>query len=304
MLSNIANELGMTYNNAPYKNWQPISSLQDAAPAAGPADVNSGYDAAAAARTAAYNQANANLNREEGRIDPQFEIAKSNLLDQYNAARNALTGQKNRAVRDYTTATDRTNQGRTENVQSINQNASNQYSGLMRLLGSRGAGASSAAQILAPYAVGQLANKQRGDIQRTYGMNMQDINTKQGDFLQDWQNKYNQTETDQANSLRELEGKRAQARLQIAQQRQQLDPYNAASYNSRINDLVGQIDQLARVSTYNAPTAAYIAPQLKDYQYQAPGGINQNKQVGEAAQQNVGPYYSLIGEDQKKEQVM
>jgi len=267
----------------------------------GPANV--AYDAAAARRASDYAAATGALDREAGRIDPQLNTAKSNIIDQFTSAINKLLLDKSRAERDYTTSTDRAKQGRQETVASIDQSVSNQNTGIRRLLGSRGAGASSAARILAPYAVGQVGNQQRGQVQRTYGQNMQDIDTKRGDYLQDWDTKRGETDSWRANEERTAEQRAAQARLKIAEDRRALDPYNAGAYNQNIQSLIGQIDALNRVATYTPPTVAYRAPEMKAYGYDPATGPTTSGGAS-AVEQNVGPYYTLLGEEQKKEGVV
>lgn len=273
-----------------YKGW-----------ASGPVVVNSTptYDAAAAQRAADYSAANEDVNYAEGRIDPNYQIGYDNLLGQYNSGMAKLTGDKERATRDYKTATTRAQDGRADTVSRINQGISNQFSGVKRLLGSRGAGSSSAAQIAAPYAVGALGNEQRQGVQRTYGMNMQDIDTKRGDYLQDWETKRGETETWKNNQTKALEAKRAEQRVKIAQQRAALNPGNAAQYRSSIRDLMTQIDNLQRTDSYVAPTAAYKAPELTAYGYQPAGGPSATGDTSVA--QKLGAYYTLLPEEQKEE---
>lgn len=264
----------------------------------GPAVVGT-YDPAAAQRAADYAGATEDLNFQEGQIDPNTGIARQNLAGQYQAALNKLLGDKSKAERDYKTTTDRTKQGRQDTVARIDQGVSQQYSGIQRLLGAHGAGNSSAAQIAAPYAVGALGNEQRQGVQRAYGMNMQDIATKQGDYLQDWNTKKGETDAWNTNQGRAIESNAAAARLKIAQDRAALNPGNAGAYRQNIHDLLSQIDNLKRVDTYAAPTVAYKAPELTAYGYQPAAGPTQGQT---AAQQNVGPYYTLLGEDQKKQE--
>ncbi len=239
------------------------------------------------------------MNYAEGRIDPNFQIGYDNLLGQYNSGINKLLGDKSRAERDYGIQTDRAKSGRQDTVSRINQGISNQFSGVKRLLGSRGAGSSSAAQIAAPYAVGALGNEQRQGVQRTYGMNMQDIDTKRGDYLQDWEVKRGETETWKNNQTKALEAKRAEQRVKIAQQRAALNPENAAQYRSSIRDLMTQIDNLGRTDSYVAPTAAYKAPELTAYGYQPAGGPAEGGDT--SAAQKLGAYYTLLPEEQKEE---
>lgn len=296
-------------NNSPGQEWSPAGAPV-ASPISyqelfgylggGPANFNSGANQ----NSTEFINANNALNLQEGRIDPQLGVARSNILDQYNSAINALLGQKDRATRDYTTATDRTKQDNQQAKAKIDQNVSQQNTGIQRLLGARGAGNSSAARILAPYAAGAVGNQQRGDVQRVYGRNIQDITTKQGDFLQDWETKRGQTESDKINRLNEAEANAANARLNIAQQRQALNPYNANGYTSTINDLISRIDSLARVNTYVPPTAAYKAPELTQYGYQSAAAPAYGD-VSQQATNNVGPYWTLLGNEdqQKKEQI-
>ena len=275
------------------------STLQSDPVVSGTADINaaSTYDPAAAQRAADYAAANDTLNFQESRIDPNAQIARESLLQQYNAGLAKLTGEKNRAERDYETQTTRAKQGREDTVARINQGVSRQFSGIKRLLGARGAGSSSASEIAAPYAVGALGNEQRQGVQRTYGMNMQDIDTKRGDYLNEWNTRLGETNAWKTNQDRAIDARAAQARLKIAQDRAALNPNNAGAYRQSINDLLTQIDNLQRVDTYVPQTVAYRAPELTAYGYQPSAGPT----AGQTSQQQaVGPYYTLLGEDPER----
>jgi len=96
------------------------------------------------------------------------------------------TNNYNRALQDQGTAEQAFNTEAAKNETSkasslnrINDTAQNTYNGVMRNLGIHGAGVSSAAQILAPYAVSKQAGSERAAQFQTYGDNAAAIASNQ-----------------------------------------------------------------------------------------------------------------------------
>lgn len=257
-------------------------------------NVSGGSSGSSAAATNAARQA---LDAQEGRIGQQENVANQNTLSQYQSALNQLLEGKSRATRDYDYSKGQATQGNVDAKSKIDQNVGLQNQGLQRLLGARGAGNSSAARILAPYAAGLVGNQQRNDVQQAYGKNIYALGTNFGDFNTDW-NRQNQGNEDwKTNQLRQNQQRAADSRLQIAQARQQLNPANAAGYAARIADLGSQIDALGQIQASPGVTAAYKAPTLTQYGYQAAAAPTAGNQI----QQRTGAYYQLLGEDPNKE---
>lgn len=260
----------------------------------GPANVDTGQSAA----TAAYNSTLADLNAQEGRIGGQLDVANNNILQNYQANLDRLLTQKNLAEGQYGTSKRNTTQDNQAAKSRIDQGVSQQYTGIQRLLGARGAGNSSASQIAAPYAAGLVGNQQRQDVTKQYATNMANLDSNWNQFNQDWLDKQGSNDTWKTNALNKNQSNALQARSQLLAARAALNPANAATYQAQIQDLGRQIDGLGAEAVYDPGVAAYKAPDLQAYGYQTAGGPQQ----GNAVQQALGPYYTLLGEDKNKDQ--
>lgn len=256
-----------------------------------------GVDATGGAGAAAYSTSLADLNAQEGRIGGQLNIANQNILDQYNASIQKLINQKNQAEGQYNTSRANTMQDNQTAKSRIDQGVGQQYTGIQRLLGARGAGNSSASQIAAPYAAGLVGNQQRQDVNKQYATNMAGLDTNWNQFNTDWNDKQGETNTWRENQLRQANSNALDTRARLLAAKAQLNPANAAGYQAQIQDLGSQIDALGRVSVYNPGNVVYKAPDLQAYGYQTAGGPTQ----GNALQQALGPYYTLLGEDKKNQ---
>jgi hypothetical protein len=259
-----------------------------------------GYNATAAANQAYIADQNALIDQSLARAGNQFNIGNANIMDAYNAAYARLTGDKDIANRNYKTSRTNTQQDNIEAKAGINENVKNQYTGIQRLLGSRGAGNSSAAQILAPYAAGKVGNIQRGQVQKAYGRNMGALDTNWQDTERQYNDSFGQLDADKQNNLRSNESTYNSLQAQLLGQRAAIDPNNRASYQARINDLLAQVDNLGRKVTYT-PKAVNVKPvDLQQYnydKYNAPSaGSNPS-----AINQGAGPYWTLIGDKTEEE---
>lgn len=259
-----------------------------------------GYNATAAANASYIADQNALIDQSLGRATNQFNIGNANVMDAYNAAYSKLTGDKNIANRNYTTARTQSQQDNVEAKAGINENVRNQYTGIQRLLGSRGAGNSSAAQILAPYAAGKTGNIQRGQVQKAYGRNMGALDTNWADTEAQYTNSFGQLDADKQNNLRSNESTYNSLQAQLLGQRAAIDPNNRGAYQARVNDLLTQVDNLGRKVTFN-PAAVNVKPvDLQQYNYDkfnAPStGSNPS-----AVNQGAGPYWTLIGDKTEEE---
>lgn len=148
---------------------------------------------------ALYDQQIGGVNNQIGQLPGQYDVGLSNYQNQYNQAISQLLQGQQRTqtgynttsannLQDYNTAQAQGKQAygtaKTQTAQdyssaknTIGANAGNSLNGLLRLLGSRGAGGSSAATIAAPGAVARQATIQRGDAGNAFGQNQQALDT-------------------------------------------------------------------------------------------------------------------------------
>jgi len=265
----------------------------------GPANLNNTYNAQQAAATAAYNQASGQLDFAEQRAGNQYGIAQQNVNNGYQSALDQLLGAKRNQDKVFDTTRLGQNQDYQSGRQDINQSVGNAYTGLQRLLGSRGAGNSSAASILAPYAAGQQGNIQSSNLQNTYGKNVANLENSVNSYNTSFDNSRKDLDVQKQTNLNSAQTAYNNARAQILQSRAALNPGNAASYQQQINQLLGQVDQLALKPTFTPKTAEYVAPELAALQAGqiAPATLGG---VSPGAVQQTGAFANLLAPEKKK----
>ena len=258
----------------------------------------------------------ANADRQLARLPGQQATGEQNIDASYQSAYDRLVGDKNITKRDYDTTRGRTIEDNVTAKNNINSSVRNQNTALQRLLGGRGAGASSAAQILAPWATAQVGNKQRGQVQTAFGRNIQGLDTAWGDYEKDWETSAGDLGTQrdtQKNTLRrgiaESEASLQEQKANAAVQRNQAggasytQARNArAPYLTRINQLIAQIDSLGANPTFTPRTAAYKAPELASYTYDRFAAPTPGSGVDPGLAQGAGAYWTLLNPNKKKEQ--
>lgn len=223
------------------------------------------------------NSANSAL----GRIDGQRQTGLSNINSTYNDAETQRQNQFNAAKGKYEQTTERNNQDYTNIRGSVRRDAGNQYSALQRLLGSAGAGRSSAAQILTPFAVGREAAQRFGQTQDTFARNSQDLDTNWNATESEASNYAKKLRDEKQNRINELDSGLTESRLGLNNQlyglnlnKQQLLGGNLANvqeavspYASKIQELLAQIDGYGKLAVTPTKSIGFNAPELGQYNY-------------------------------------
>lgn len=261
------------------------------APAFSPAPNQTPGTSLAAQQQAQQAQQQSLVQAQLDRLGNQQNIGQQNILGQYNQALGQLTNQQSIAQRNYDTAVHQAQQDNQTAKTNIDSGVRNQVTGLQRLLGSRGAGNSSAALTLAPYAAGREGSIQRGQVQDAYGRNMNALDTSYGDT---------QTQFTDARGNLDAQKQNQQNNLlqQLAQIRQNLLGQMPNPDVNQINGLGSQIDNLGKQVTYIPQAVNFKTPDLSKYNYAQPG-ITANNGTS-AADQYVTPYSYLLNGDQRK----
>lgn len=259
-----------------------------------------------------------NANRQLARLPKQLQAGEDNIQGSYQTAYDRLVGDKATTQRDYNTKRGQTVEDNITAKGAIDTSVRNQNTALQRLLGSRGAGSSSAATILAPYAAAVQGNNQRQQVQTAYGRNIQGLDTSWGDYQNDWQDSAQDLDVQRQNQLKTLRSGIDDTKAQLldeqgnaAVQKAQAGgaSYTAARnartpYMARINKLIDAIDKLGTNVNLTPKTVAYKAPELSTYtfnRYGAPTMASGGASPG--ALQNAGAYWTLLGNpDDKKNQ--
>lgn len=254
---------------------------------------------------AQYNAANSQIDSQLGRLGTQQGIGQGNILRGYNAALDTLLNGKNLATRDYNTSRTNTIQDNVTAKNDIANNVRSQNQGAQRLLGIRGAGSGSAAQVTAPYAAARQGNTQQAGVNETYSRNLGSLDTNYGDYNKQYDSQVGVLGADKDNRLNQLLGGIASTRQGLLNQKQQLaasagrpvDP----GLTNQINALGGQIDQYGVQQTFDPGHVDYKAPDLAAYNTQlstAPSAASNNP-----LQQATGSFFNLLNPQKDKNKV-
>ena len=243
------------------------------------------------ATLALYGQQIQQYQQALGGLPTQLQGSQNQIQGAYTTALNQLMGAKNQATAGYNTGTTGNQQSYVTNKNSIGQNAGQSLNGLERLLGSRGAGGSSAALFGAPQAVAQQATQQRAGAGLTYGQNQSGLDQSYNSYLLGNTNDQNSIASQRDQNLnsaqQQTDSTTAGLNQQLATLQAQLaaaqggSPTNAAApYLSSAQNYLNSANQLGLKTftpTYN--TNAYTAPTAASYtasQFAAPATANPN----------------------------
>lgn len=231
---------------------------------------------------ALYDNQIGTANSALGRIGNQREIGLGNINKSYDEATGQLAGDRSAAEGAYNLQKDRTGQDYTNTRSSIRSDAGNQFGSIQRLLGSKGAGRSSAAQVLAPFAVGKEAASRFGQVQNQFGRNQQDMDTSYATTTGQFDDYATQLENDKEQKRKDLESGLASTETGLQDQIAQLNLKRAnemgtplatalqaiAPQQSRIQQLLNSIDEYGRnTSVALKGRGTYQAPELAQYNY-------------------------------------
>lgn len=255
-----------------------------------------------------YDAAISNANKSLGNLDLQRSIGVENIQGGVNSSLSTLLQAQNRAKEDYDY-----NRGRTtnQNIQArsdIDASVGRQSNALQRLLGQKGAGNSSAARVVAPYAAALQGTQQRSGVADTYANNMYALDTTNKRFGEDIEKSRADVERQRFQQTQALDGGIAEKRASllsnlanIAQQRAAaLGGGGAAQlaaaqpYFNQVNDLQGQIANFGRqyANTINVDAPAYQSANLAQYQV-GPAAAAQMS-GGNAYTDSVSPYLNIL----------
>ena len=248
------------------------------------------------------NQANAAL----GRLPGQESIGSENITNAYNSTLNTLLDARTTAERDYNTTKTQSTQDNIKARSNIDYSTGQKANSLQRLLGSRGAGSSSAARVAAPWAAANEGSRQRGQVADAFGRNMQSLDTNWSDYGKGWDRSRGELDQKLYQQRNDLQAQIGEKRSGLLSQLATLQAQRAAAaggnpvaaaqpYLDQVNALGGQIDQLGRqfASPIAISSPTYKTPDLSAYNYEPGGaiGIGQNTS---ALTDTVNPYLSVL----------
>lgn len=229
------------------------------------------------ATIAAYNQSINNYQSALGNLPTQLQGSDAQIQDSYNTALQSLLGNANQAKSTYNSGTTQNQQQYVTNKNTIGTNAGQSLSGIERLLGSRGAGGSSAALFNAPQAIAEQATSQRAGAGQNYGANQQGLDTTYNTFLTGNQNDQNSIAKQRDTNLNSAQAQIQQTQAGLLQQLATLSAQKAAAtggnpttaaqpFLDQANNYLSSAAQLGlNIAPLNYNTNAYTAPALSSY---------------------------------------
>jgi hypothetical protein len=241
--------------------------------------------AGSTADIAAYQDQINSLNQLLGNADITQRNGQNSIEQGYNNSVAQLEGNHQSVLNQFDTQKSNTTNDYAKNVDRINANARQGFNSLQALL----QGTGSAGNVLAPFAVSQQANSQRGASSDAFARNLQAVD--QG-VLAAQQNYNNQKKTlegqknDQLSKLlSSIDQQKIQYQQQLAAANNQLNIARGGNYatptanNDAIAALIANQNGLAQQFTQpNFTVSDYVAPQTDLAQYQAQaaqiGGLN------------------------------
>lgn len=128
-----------------------------------------------------WNDQQASLRRLLGSVDTQKDQGLDRIGSSYSTTKGRTEDERAKAMRDYDITRQDTLTDKVGTLGQIDTGARTAYNSLQRLLGLSGAGRSSAAQQVVPYAVSRQAGQQRSGVTDAYGRNLRSIDIAQTD---------------------------------------------------------------------------------------------------------------------------
>lgn len=232
-----------------------------------------------------------------GRLPGQEDIGRKNILDSYTSAFNTLTNNKSRDERNYTT---NRNQAMDDNRlarSGIRDMVSSRLTGLMRLLGGRGSGSSSAAELLAPYAAGREGSVRNNQVAQAYGRNMGALDTSWQDANEGYDTSFGQLGADKTNKESSLLSNLASTRIKLLSAKQAAQVQAGQSPDPALTDEIkrigDEVDSYGAQQVFTPKAVTYNSPDLEQYNYDQ---LNAARLGGNdsALTQNVSPFWSLL----------
>lgn len=227
------------------------------------------------ATLAAYDQGISNTQSAIDRLPGQLNSAYSGVDASLSNALNQLLFGKNQANQAYSTNKQQAGTDFVQAKNTIGANAGNTLNGLLRLLGSRGAGGSSAALFGAPTAVAQGATQQRAGAANTFGANNQSLDTGWNNYLTGYNNQVSSAQAQRDQQRQSIQQQNQQQQASLLQSLAQLTGEKAAAtggsatgaaqpYLDQANSILNGLSNYT-VAPINYQTQAYQAPSLASY---------------------------------------
>lgn len=268
------------------------------------------------AAIAAYDQGIGQANSGLERLTTQRDVGSQNIDFAHDSALNQLLSQRAENERNYNETKVSTTKDNLKAKSNIDFRTGQRANALQKLLGSRGAGSSTAARVAAPWAAAKEGTDARKEVTDAFTSNMGALDKNWEDFerrvLQTraelWQKRHDQ----HTNLLAQLAEKRSSLLAQLAELQANRaraaggNPVAAAQpYLDQVNQANSQIDGLGRQFSgpmgFTQPT--YATPNLSKYDYDALQAAKLGDQGdGSAYTDSINPGYLSVLLNRKKDE--
>ncbi|HJP81453.1 MAG TPA: hypothetical protein VJ841_03615 [Candidatus Saccharimonadales bacterium] len=207
-----------------------------------------------------------------GGLGGRENTALQSLMQSYNNTRAKQDVARADNESDYNKQSDRLIRENAQRKSQIDNNVRGNITALQRLLGARGAGSSSASQLVVPQAAAAQGTAQRADATQTFVDNKDATDTNWNRYKREWDQARLDTDADYENNQKDIRSQFAQEGINARQKLQELltnlsaakggdnNAINSAkSVTNTINDLQNKIAELSqrsqsRVISANDPT--------------------------------------------------
>lgn len=252
-----------------------------------------------------------------GRLGGQRQTGYNNLEGSYQSGLTSLNNSRSAAQQRYSTTRKDTTDDNILARAAVDDGVRSQFTGLQRLLGSRGAGLSRSAQRQAGYAAATQGNQRRQQVQRTFGRNLRDLDNNWKDKTTEFDNSLMALDTDKRNKKNELDNSFAQTEAELVQKKSDAafqkaqaggQTYTQARtarvpYDTRIKALMAQMDALGTNVNLTPKAVQYTAPSLQEYGFDRFAAPTASAQPAPGMGVGTGAYWNLGRRDEEKQRV-
>jgi len=266
----------------------------------------------------AYAGYEAKLNEIYDSLGGQRTSQEDIVKGQYDQGYNTLTSQRDIGAKDLASERVKTEEAQTKTMRELAEAIRDQFMAGQVMLGTRGAGDSSAANQYA-YALTKMGNRQRGDVASTYAGIQNDTNDREfklnttynseiNNIRIERDNRINQIATwfsEQQNNIRQMQ---AEGRLRKGQDLQNLtmNMYNQAmnavnQANSEAQNRRLMLDQWAMNNSRNIQQLQQNLAGISEVNYNRPAfqGLNSRLSMGGGQRQTQGVQGGFFNDDER-----
>ena len=238
-----------------------------------------GSGGATAINKAGLNTAVAGLESQLSSLNPQENVAKANILNQFTTSKNRLDTGYNVGLGNLDSSQNQVNAAKERSLKNLRDSIMMQSQGYANQLGSMGAGDSSAAGMI-NYALGQQGARERGNVLEESGAQLTGIQRQREDLERNYQNQTTDLENWKNTTLSDIVTKFQAMRNEISNKIVDARARSFAEQNL-VNQAVSELQNLennyrSQAEQMNqlyqnalAPQNIQIDPSLQQYQVQA-----------------------------------